>query len=65
MYFVLEIYLDFVCVFFFIGTTPNHAMNIFADTVGIKGHFQQYYSYILVVSFIGRGNRRKTLTYIK
>ena len=32
---------------------------------GVKRHFQQYFSYIVVVSFIGGGNwrnRRKPLT---
>jgi len=27
----------------------------------VYGHFQQYVSYIMVVSFIGGGNRRKSL----
>ena len=26
---------------------------------GVKRHFQQYFSYIVAVSFIGRGNQRK------
>jgi len=29
---------------------------------GVKHHFQQYFSYIEVVGFIGGGNRRKTPT---
>ena len=32
---------------------------------GILRHFQQYFSYSMVVSFIGGGNRRKSLTYRK
>jgi hypothetical protein len=27
-------------------------------TYGVKHHFQQYFSYILAVSFIGEGNQR-------
>jgi len=29
---------------------------------GVFRHFQQYFSYIAAVSFIGGGNRRKPLT---
>jgi len=35
---------------------------------GVQHHFQQYFSYIMVVSFIGRGNLstwRKPSTYRK
>ena len=35
---------------------------------GVEGHFQQYFSYIVAVSFIGGGNRRtrrKPLTCCK
>ena len=37
----------------------------FEDTKGLQRHFQQYFSYIVAVSFIGRENRstrRKPLT---
>jgi hypothetical protein len=32
---------------------------------GVEGHFQQYFSYIVAVSFIGGGTRRKPLTCCK
>ena len=32
---------------------------------GAKRHFQQYFSYIMVVSFNGRGNQRFELTTLE
>jgi hypothetical protein len=31
--------------------------NILLESYGVQRHFQQYFSYIVAVSFIGRGNR--------
>ena len=37
----------------------------FGLAYGVQRHFQQYFSYIVVVSFIGGGNRRKPPTCLK
>jgi hypothetical protein len=39
----------------------NESINYYR--VSVQRHFQQYFSYIVAVSFNGEGNRRKPYTY--